>query len=44
MCRICPVYYYRSEEFNSADYPTYVPIDKQVEVISRNEKVQFQHD
>ena len=28
-----PAYYYRSEEFNSADYPTYVPIDKQVEVL-----------
>lgn len=26
-------YYYRSEEFNSADYPTYVPIDKQVEIL-----------
>lgn len=28
-----PAYYYQSEEFNSADYPTYVPIDKQVEVL-----------
>lgn len=30
---LSPAYYYRSEEFNSADYPTYVPIDKQVEVL-----------
>lgn len=28
-----PIYYYQSEEFNPADYPTYVPIDKQVEVL-----------
>ena len=28
-----PAYYYQSEEFNSADYLTYVPIDKQVEVL-----------
>ncbi|MDE7284642.1 MAG: YcxB family protein, partial [Lachnospiraceae bacterium] len=28
-----PAYYYRSEEFNSADYPTYLPIDKQAEVL-----------
>ena len=28
-----PVYYYQSEEFNSADYPTYVPIDKQAEIL-----------
>ncbi|MDE5866392.1 MAG: YcxB family protein, partial [Lachnospiraceae bacterium] len=28
-----PVYYYQSEEFNSADYPAYVPIDKQAEIL-----------